>query len=789
MKYLFVAVLSALNLFFIGIGYSQTPEKQTSVRPWNADWIACRNNDGMSYGVFYFRKNIDLTEKPASFKVHVSADNRFKLYVNGTLVSLGPARGDTYYWNYETVDLAPFLVSGKNNILALVWNESHYRPEAQMSIRTGFILQGDSPSEDVVNTNETWKCVRDNGYSALPGIFAAGIGEMVDMNQSIMGWNKPGFDDSAWPLAGKIETGYLKINVSLSGLWMLVPSPLPAMELTYQRIPVLRKALGMKVPDSFPARQTPFTIPAKTKVSLLLDQTVLTNAYVTLNFSGGKDARIGLKYAESLVDEFTPYGAKKGNRNDVEGKTFYGRRDSLISCGKKDQSYTTLYWRTFRYMQLNVQTGDEPLTLDDIYGTFTGYPFKQEAVFTSSNNEIQQMIGIGWRTARLCAMETYWDCPFYEQLQYIGDTRIQAMISYYNSSDDRLAQNALTLMDHSRLPEGVTFSRYPTKGTQIISTFSLWYIGMLHDYWMYRPNPEFVKDKLTGERAILEFFGKYQAVDGSLKDLPYWNFVDWADGDGWFIGAPPRGADGSSAVVDIQLLMAYQWAAGMEKAIGMPVYAQLFEQKAASLEETIVKKYWDSSKKLFSDTKEKTRFSQHANSLAILAGLVDESNLQSVCQRLLNDQSLTKCTLYFRYYLNQALVKGGYGDNYLQSLGDWRNSMDMGFTTWPETSNLAFSRSDCHAWSSSPNIEFYRTVLGIDSDAPGFSAVRIEPHLGSLTKVSGEIPHADGKIAVSYIQEKTAWKIEIQLPQNTPGIFVWKEKTYKLKPGINSLSL
>ena len=115
--------------------------------------------------------------------------------------------------------------------------------------------------------------------------------------------------------------------------------------------------------------------------------------------------------------------------------------------------------------------------------------------------------------------------------------------------------------------------------------------------------------------------------------------------------------------------------------------------------------------------------------------------------------------------------------------------MDMGFTTWPETSNLAFSRSDCHAWSSSPNIEFYRTVLGIDSDAPGFSAVRIEPHLGNLTKVSGEIPHADGKIAVSYIHEKTAWKIEIQLPQNTPGIFVWKGKTYKLKPGINSLSL
>jgi hypothetical protein len=49
-----------------------------------------QGDTGTSYGVFYFRKNIDLAAKPAMFIVHVSADNRYKLYVNGTLVSLGP---------------------------------------------------------------------------------------------------------------------------------------------------------------------------------------------------------------------------------------------------------------------------------------------------------------------------------------------------------------------------------------------------------------------------------------------------------------------------------------------------------------------------------------------------------------------------------------------------------------------------------------------------------------------------------------------------------------------------
>jgi len=139
---------------------------------------------------------------------------------------------------------------------------------------------------------------------------------------------------------------------------------------------------------------------------------------------------------------------------------------------------------------------------------FTGYPFKFNAKLQTDNPEMQKMLDIGWRTARLDAMETYMDCPYYEQLQYIGDTRIQALVSYYNSGDDRLARNAINLMDHSRIAEGLTLSRHPSYSPQIISTFSLWYIGVLHDYWMYRPDSNFIKDKLPGARDVLGFFSK-----------------------------------------------------------------------------------------------------------------------------------------------------------------------------------------------------------------------------------------------------------------------------------------
>ncbi len=776
-----------LSLFFLNLVNAQVQPANFPLAnsQWNAHWIAAQGEDGTGYGVYYFRKMIELNARPASFIVHVSADNRYKLFVNGTLVSLGPARGDLYNWNYESVDLSAQLHTGKNIISAVVWNEAANRPEAQISMRTGFIIQGNTANEEIINTGNSWKCIRDKGYQPLTGFFAASTGELVDMHKSIQGWMNMQFDDNDWPAAAQMDHGHPK-GTSDGYNWMLVPSPLPQMEMTYQRIPLLRKAEGMVAPNAFPGIKTDLTIPAHTTTTLLLDQSYLTSAYVTLRFSGGNNAGISASYAESMYDNIALYGGRKGNRNDVDGKDFSGRKDSIISSGATDQTYTTLYWRTFRYIRLRVTTADEPLVINDIYGTFTGYPFKQVSVFNDGNEVSKQILDIGWRTARLDAVETYMDCPYYEQLQYIGDTRIQALVTYYNSSDDRLARNALNLMDQSRQPEGVTLSRYPSKGTQLISTFSLWYIGMLHDYWMYRGDSDFIRDKLTGMRGVLDFFARYQQKDGSLKNTPYWTFVDWAGGEGWFVGSPPKGADGASAIIDLQLLWAYQWAIDLEKSLGMNDHVQLYTQKAAQLKKTIQLKYWDPVKKLYADTDSKKLFSQHANSLALLTGMVSNADMHAFGKRLMDDSTLTQCTIYFRYYLHQALIKAGWGNDYMKWLDVWRQSIAIGLTTWPEESNLQMTRSDCHAWGSSPNIEFYRTVLGIDSDAPGFAKVKIEPHLGDLKKANGSIPHPNGTISVDYLFENQKMKASITLPAKTNGIFIWKGKQYQLKPGNNS---
>jgi len=786
------------------LAFGQAGDHFYETNNWQASWIAPAGAPADGYGVYHFRKAIDLAEKPDSFAVCISGDNRYKFYVNGKLVSTGPARGDLYHWNYETVDIAPYLKSGKNILAATVYNEGANRPEAQISSRTGFILQAKSqgaikngihPLAAAVNTNDTWKCIKDEAYKVLPYYFVAISGQFVDMSKQIKGWQSPDFDDSRWPAAVNIAQGRPKGTGDGNG-WMLVPSVIPQMERTYQRLAVLRKTTGMAVPAGFPAEKKAVTIPANSQVTMLLDQTFLTNAYFSLQFSQGKGARVAIGYAETLYE--LPDGTgqmdhpKKGNRNDIEGKFFKGVTDSILTDGSPQQSFTTLNYRTYRYVQLRIYTGDQPLVIDDLYGTFTGYPFKWNARFKTSDPRsglFGKILSTGWRTARLDATETYMDCPYYERLQYIGDTRIQAEISYFNSGDDRLARNALNLMDHSRLPEGVTMSRWPTHTTQVISTFSLWYIGMLHDYWMYRPDSSFVEGKLMGVRDILQFFASFQQKDGSLHNVPYWKFVDWVGGPGWMMGEAPKGADGSSALLDIQLLLAYQWAADMEGKLGTGAQAAAYRQKAALLKNTIRKKYWNAAKGLFADTKEQNSYCQHVNALAILAGIVPDGDLKAFAEKLLHDNSLVQCTIYFKYYLNQALVKAGLGNSYLDWLDIWKENLEMGLTTWAEDSNLQYARSDCHAWGASPNIEFFRTVLGIDTDAPGFRKVKIEPHLGSLRDASGYIPHPKGKIEVSYKLVQGKWQVDIQLPAGTPGRFIWKGQRYDLKPGSSHFVL
>ena len=120
-------------------------------------------------------------------------------------------------------------------------------------------------------------------------------------------------------------------------------------------------------------------------------------------------------------------------------------------------------------------------------------------------------------------------------------------------------------------------------------------------------------------------------------------------------------------------------------------------------------------------------------------------------------------------------------------LDEWRAQLARGLTTWAESPEP--SRSDCHAWGASPNIELFRTVLGIDSAAPGFRRVLDPAVSGQADRVAGAIPHPNGEMAVSLALRDGRLHATIALPQGTTGEFEWKGQRRELRAGANDLVL
>lgn len=772
---------------------------------WSGMWITVPGMNQHDYSVSYYRKDITLEKVPQAFVVHVTGDNRYKLYVNGALVSVGPARGDLDHWKVSKVNLTPYLHVGKNVVAAMVCNYGKETPCAVFSQATGLLIDGEGEAS-ILNTDESWYCMEDKGYRpypvVLPTFYVAGPGEIVDMNLSVGNWLQPDYDMSGWnhalpyDMATPHDTDFGTGNYTR----LLVENNLPEMERTVERLQKVRRiegdTKGIVLPEGWPLTCSEVTIPAHHDVTILLDKKHLTNAYFNLKWSKGKGARITSTYAESLYADTLKL--IKANRDEVEGLKLIGRQDQLLCNGDDNQFYQTLEWRTFRYIALRIQTDDEALTIDDLYGIFTGYPFTLKARLETNDQELQKILEIGWRTQRLCAYETYMDCPYYEQLQYLGDTRIQALITLFNTGDDTMVRNFLMQADQSRNAEGCAQGRYPTVVSQYITPYALSYVYAVHDYTRYCDNAEFVATLLPGIEAIMSYFTRYQQADGRLQRLPGWNFSDWVDNnEGWASGVAKRGADHCSALMDLQFLMGLEKAAELETYLNHPDRANGYKQQAAKLRQGIQQAYWDDERGLYADASDHKYFSQHTGSLALLAGMIEGDAALKMGRKLLTDNSLAPCSVYYKYYLHAALIKAGLGDEYLSWLDIWRENISLGLTTWAETSDVTGSRSDCHAWGASPNIEIYRTVLGIDSDAPGFRRARIEPHLSGLKAdkkgnlhIGGVVPSPSGEISVDYkIDKKGMLHVSIILPEGMVGSFIWKGKKTDLAEGRNDFTI
>jgi alpha-L-rhamnosidase len=425
---------------------------------------------------------------------------------------------------------------------------------------------------------------------------------------------------------------------------------------------------------------------------------------------------------------------------------------------------------------------------------FSAYPFVERAYFHANDSSLDPIWKIGWRTARLDAHDTYMDTPYWERLQYIGDTRIQALVSYTVAGDDRLARQAIEAFDASRVPDGLTESRYPSSLVQMIPTFSLMWVGMVHDFWTYRGDTEFVRGLVPGTRTALGWFFRRQRADGLLGKISWWPFVDW--GADFTDGVPPQDDDGGSAVMTLEWIEALRYGAELERAFGEAGVAERYEKAAARAAEAVRKLCWNEKHGLMADSPGQSHFSQHANILGVWLDVIPAERQREVLGKILSKSdagfaahgevpAMTAATYYFRFYLARAVEHAGMGDEYLKMLGPWREMVSLGLTTWAESPEP--TRSDSHAWSAHPNYDLLRIVAGIKPDAPGFTKLTIEPHPGALENLKAAMPIPQGMVEVEYLRFAPEIVAKVKLPEGVTGQLVWKGRRFALKPGENLL--
>jgi hypothetical protein len=770
------------------------PEARSGL--WKAQWITSSSAPQRDTVVLHFRKAIEVSAVPEHFVVRVSADSLFILNVNQREVGRGPARSDLAHWKYETYDLAPFLRTGRNEIAATVWSLG-VSTGAQISDRTGFVLSGVSPEAGVADTNDSWEVAEEKGVQTLPtppevqrSYFVAEPAESIDGALFDWSWNDAASSRSKWEKAASIGNAIERGSVLQNNNWQLMPDSLPAMQMELTPVGHVVRSSGIQPPVDFPGAG--FEIPAHATVSLLVDQSHLTTAYPELTVSGGAASKIRLTYAEALVDS----KGVKGNRNEIEGKHITGIFDEFLPDGSPKRAFMPLAWRTWRYLQVDVTTADQPLRIENLRSWFTAFPFEERARFQSDDPVLSQMWQIGWRTARLDAHDTYMDTPYWERMQYIGDTRIQALISYNVAGDDRLARQAIQAFNDSRIADGITRSRYPSSVTQIIPTFSLLWTGMVHDFWQYRADDGFVKAQIPGTRTVLDWFLDKQRPDGLMGHLSWWPFLDW--GKDFAFGMPPEDADGGSSPITLQYIEALRYGAELESTFGDLVRAQRYRDAESRAVEAIRKLCWNKTSGLIADTPAQKHFSQHANILGVWLDVIPREQQKDVLNKILSVSDpgftptgsvpeMTKATYYFRFYLARALEHAGMGDQYMNLLKPWRDMTALGLTTWAEQPEP--TRSDSHAWSAHPNFDLLTIVAGIRPKAPGFSSVSIEPHLGLLRNVVSAVPTPKGIVEVNYVSGNSGVSAEINLPSNVSGELIWKGKTFDLHPGNQQINL
>ncbi|TFH05612.1 MAG: hypothetical protein E4H09_01700, partial [Spirochaetales bacterium] len=457
----------------------------------------------------------------------------------------------------------------------------------------------------------------------------------------------------------------------------------------------------------------------------------------------------------------------KGVRDDVANGEIAGYRDTLILDGTSF-TWEPFHWRTFWFIRVHVEPGPHAVTLRDASYRYTTYPVELKASFDAGRQDYAEIMEMSWRTLRLCSHETFEDCPYYEQLHYLGDARIEALTHMYLTGDTDYVRHSISLYRNSHRWGGLVDSRTPSYDPQIIPYFALLWVLMVEDLWEFAGDreTEFLRTCFHAIEGVLTYFRSRLRPDGFVGKVDPWNMVDRADE--WPRGEPPALVAGESTYLSCLFIAAINAASRLFRNLGDPDDAYRWERLSMRLTPLVREGAWSETEGLFLEGPNRTqdRLSQHSQALAILSGVANQEQIDRIRTRLVGDPLLIPMKLMQGYYFARAL----------EQIGDYRAFHDVVLDPWHAMRAAHLStcaeywpgRSDCHAWSSWPALDFIRTILGIRPGAPGFASILIQPVTDGLDHAAGGMESPAGMVNVEWSASDGVTTLTANTPKGVP---------------------
>jgi hypothetical protein len=396
----------------------------------------------------------------------------------------------------------------------------------------------------------------------------------------------------------------------------------------------------------------------------------------------------------------------------------------------------------------------------------------------------------GWRTVSICAQDMLLSDAAYEQMQYTGDSRVHNLSLLTLSADDRLTRNALIQFDQSRIPEGLTYACYPNPFYLIIPSYSLIWIDQVHDYMMWKDDKEFIAGFELGINNVLYWFEQKMQSNGLMGKMDWWGALAWPRH--YKNGEPPTIYEGNCTLYTLHYAYTLRHAAEILEFLGKKDQAEKHSRRADQIC-LAVNQLCKNTDGFYTESPDNMQVSQITNVLAILAGASTDQEAAELMKKLLEPKDwFGQVDLFLHLYLFEAMNKTGNQDKFMDELSEWQLMKDRNMTTFAEVPlewGEENQRSECHPWSSSPDVFLFKTVCGINPTSPGHKTVEIAPNFGELRQIKAIYPHNLGTVELDLKQNGSKVEGSVSIPEGMEANFVWGNQTIVLKTGKQSISL